>query len=105
LILQSTDDMSTLLVKSKGSMGNTYDDFYDEITVLNNAVGLVWMKVEETMTLFVSIYAGDGAKQEFLDVMEAAGDEIQSDDLEGIGVTLGYAANDLVLENVLQKNK
>jgi hypothetical protein len=106
LILQAADDMSTLVVKSTGALGTNYDDFYEEITGMSNAVGMIWVDVEGMMGLFVSFYAGENVKSEFLEVMKEAENEMEEEAyFEGVGVTIAFEKKDMVLENVLQRNK
>lgn len=104
--MQMSPEMDTVIIKSKGNNEKTYDDFYIEMTGYNHSIALMWVKVEDFLQLFTFFYAGEGANGEFLEIMDELEDEVKTGVyFEGIGVTLAYDKKDLVLENVLQKNR
>jgi len=93
-------------VRAKGWNNQFYDDFYEEIYKWNSSIGMVWVNVEGIENLFIMFWAGDEPNQAFLDIMKEAESEIDYGvSFEGIGITIAYERKDMVLENILQKNK
>jgi len=67
---------------------------------------MVWVEVEKVENLFVVFWAGDEANSAYLDALKEVEEEITNGaNFEGIGVAVGYESKDILLENILQKNK
>jgi hypothetical protein len=101
-----TDNMTSMLTRSKGWATSNYDDFYNDILKWNSAVALIWLDVETEERVCVVVWAGDQPEDAFVKILDETSEELEGDvTFEGVGVGIGYDRKDLVLENLLQKNK
>jgi len=100
-----TDPKNPVVVYSKAPNDKFYDQFVAEQTNTTHGVALVWMKVEQFDKILISIYLNPSAPAI---IKEAYGNPAELEPYFANDPDFGYiyaqTPDDLILENVLQKN-